>query len=78
MTIDSATVDNGSFDPCGIEVYDLDISEFTCEDVGFNSINVTIQDAEGNTSNCDVVIGVIGSEACDLPFSIAQYGNQCV
>ncbi|HKK76562.1 MAG TPA: HYR domain-containing protein [Saprospiraceae bacterium] len=65
--LDSSLVDNGSSDNCGIERYELDINEVDCNSVGYNLIRVIMQDAAGNQNNCEVVVGVVASEACNTP-----------
>ena len=51
-------VDNGSNDACGIEVLALDISSFSCADVGQNTVTLTVTDNNGNTSSASSTITV--------------------
>lgn len=52
-SIFASSVDNGSMDECGIDSRSLDQSSFTCENVGPNTVVLTVTDANGNTSTCN-------------------------
>lgn len=47
-----ADIDNGSNDACGIASLVLDITDFTCGDVGVNIVTLTVTDNNGNSTNC--------------------------
>ena len=49
-TITSEMINNGSSDACGIAELRLDVTEFSCEDVGANTVTLTVEDKNGNTS----------------------------
>jgi hypothetical protein len=51
-------VDNGSNDACGIESLSLDISNLDCSDVGGQSVTLTVEDENGNTSTCTAEVTV--------------------
>ncbi len=51
-------MDNGSIDDCGIEFLTIDISDFTCADVGPNTVRLTAIDFYGNSNFCDVTVTV--------------------
>jgi gliding motility-associated-like protein len=51
-------VDNGSSDNCGIASMELDVTEFTCEDVGKNPVKLTVTDVNGNTAEATAVVTV--------------------
>ena len=57
-------IDNGSSDNCGIATVSIDQTTFDCDQVGFNTVSVTITDNSGNQSVGTVVINVIASDAC--------------
>jgi hypothetical protein len=59
VTITPAQIDNGSFDASGIAVYLLDVSTFTCSDVGPNPVTLTIFDNNGNQASCDATVTVV-------------------
>ncbi|MBN2774858.1 MAG: HYR domain-containing protein, partial [Prolixibacteraceae bacterium] len=41
-------VDDGSWDACGIQSYDININEFDCSDIGSNPVFLTVTDVNGN------------------------------
>jgi hypothetical protein len=51
-------VDNGSSDNCGIKSLALDITDFTCADVGEVDVVLTVTDNNDNTSTCDATVTV--------------------
>lgn len=51
VTIDSSYVNDGSTDNCGISSITLSDYSFTCDDVGANSVTVTVQDESGNSED---------------------------
>jgi hypothetical protein len=51
-------VDNGSSDNCGIKSLALDITDFTCDDVGEVDVVLTVTDNNDNTSTCDATVTV--------------------
>ncbi|MCB0609481.1 MAG: HYR domain-containing protein, partial [Lewinella sp.] len=53
-----AAVDNGSNDACGIASLGLDITDFTCANVGSNPVVLTVTDVNGNTSTCSATVTV--------------------
>src|ERR1043165_5231109 len=57
-SITAADIDNGSTDACGITSSTLDISAFDCNNVGPNTITLTVTDVNGNTSTCTATVPV--------------------
>jgi hypothetical protein len=51
-------VDDGSSDACGIKSLALDITDFTCAEVGPNAVVLTVTDNNDNTSTCDATVTV--------------------
>ncbi|MBK7343366.1 MAG: HYR domain-containing protein [Saprospiraceae bacterium] len=51
-SITPAQIDGGSKDNCGIATLSLDQSDFTCSDVGNNTITLTAVDIHGNSNWC--------------------------
>ena len=69
-TIVAADVDNGSTDNCGIASMSIDVSAFTCANVGSpNNVTLTVNDVNGNSSTCVAVVTV---EDNVLPTAICQ------
>ena len=58
-SIDSSDVDNGSSDNCAIATITLDISNFTCADIGDNMVTMTVTDVSGNASTCNATVTVV-------------------
>ncbi|MEL6655337.1 MAG: T9SS type A sorting domain-containing protein [Bacteroidota bacterium] len=61
-TITAGQINDGSFDQCGSVSGALDITEFTCADVGDNTVTLTITDEEGNSSDCQATVTVEADE----------------
>ncbi|MEN0005755.1 MAG: hypothetical protein AAF798_16525, partial [Bacteroidota bacterium] len=58
-TITAAAIDNGSTAECSIASMQLDISTFTCDDLGENVVSLLITDEEGNGGSCGAVVTVV-------------------
>lgn len=57
-TITANDIDNNSSDLCGINNLSLDISSFSCDDVGDNTVTLTATDLAGNTNTCTAKVTV--------------------
>ncbi len=71
VSIIAADVDGGSADACGIASTSIDVTDFTCADIGPNNVTLTITDVNGNTSTCVAVVTVED----DMPPTIACPAN---
>ena len=58
VTVTAETIDGGSSDNVGITSFELNLSTFTCNDIGDNDVILTVFDAVGNSDSCDAVITV--------------------
>ena len=58
-SITPADIDNGSSDNCTIDTYSLDIDTFDCDDVGPNTVTLTVVDVNGNSANATAVVTVV-------------------
>ena len=59
VTLDASILDDGSFDPCGTIVsFTSNPSVFDCEDLGQNTVVVTVTDNNGNTTTCSATVTV--------------------
>ncbi|MCT8338557.1 HYR domain-containing protein [Flavobacteriaceae bacterium TK19130] len=78
-SITVADIDNGSTDNCGIASTDIDVADFTCADVGANTVTLTVTDVNGNTDTCTTTITVEDSVApvanCVAPFTVQLDGS---
>jgi len=52
-------MESGCYDACGIELLELSRYEFTCEDIGTNTVTMTAFDPSGNSSECEVTVTVV-------------------
>ena len=57
-TIVAADVDNASTDNCAVTATSIDVSAFTCPNVGPNNVTLTVEDAAGNSSSCVAVVTI--------------------
>jgi len=57
-SIVAADVDNGSSDNCGITSLTVDPSDFTCGNIGANTVTLTATDASANTATCSAIVTV--------------------
>ena len=58
-TITPADINNGSFDNCSISTTGLDITAFSCSEVGANTVTLTVFDINGNFSSETATVTVI-------------------
>ncbi|RKS89631.1 galactose binding lectin-like protein, partial [Flavobacterium limicola] len=57
-TIAPADIDNGSTDACGIDLLELDITSFTCVNVGPNTVTLKATDVNGNVATQTAIVTV--------------------
>ncbi|GEQ85771.1 hypothetical protein ULMS_12790 [Patiriisocius marinistellae] len=66
-TITVADIDNGSSDACGI-TSQVDITDFSCADIGDNTVTLTVTDSNGNSSICTTIVTIEDPlNSCNLP-----------
>ena len=51
-------IDNGSSDNIGIVSYTVDPNTFTCNELGENSVTLTVLDAAGNSDTCNAIVTI--------------------
>src|SRR5690606_9785089 len=56
-------VDNGSSDNCGIAERTLNITSFTCANVGANTVTLTVKDVNGNEASATATVTVVDNIA---------------
>lgn len=60
--IDLEDIDGGSVATCGFS-YDISQTEFGTDDIGENTVTLTITDASDNQSDCEATVTVLGEDA---------------
>ncbi|MCR9100370.1 MAG: HYR domain-containing protein, partial [bacterium] len=65
-TLMPAQIDDESNDACGIDALSLDVTSFTCADVGPQTVTLTVEDEHGNTSTCTATVTVEDNTAPSL------------
>ncbi|MEM0999315.1 MAG: hypothetical protein AAGN35_19820, partial [Bacteroidota bacterium] len=60
-TISAADVDGGSSDNCSISSTAIDVSSFTCSNIGSNTVTLTVTDGSSNSAACTSTVTVIDS-----------------
>jgi gliding motility-associated-like protein len=58
ISIEPADIDNGSTDNCGINTTSIDVTTFTCENIGENTVILTVTDVNGNSATGTTVVTV--------------------
>lgn len=71
-TVSASAVDDSSYDACGIASAILDRTDFSCEDVGENTVTLTVTDNNGNESTGTATVTVINDEPVIDAISIAE------
>ncbi|NCU03428.1 MAG: hypothetical protein GXC73_05520, partial [Chitinophagaceae bacterium] len=59
VSITAADIDNSSFDNCSIASYSLSKTEFTCSNVGANTVTLTVKDVNGNEASATATVTVV-------------------
>ncbi|RMA57656.1 HYR domain-containing protein [Ulvibacter antarcticus] len=59
-TITADDIDDGSSDNCEIDTITVSQTEFGCDDIGSNTVTLTVTDIYGNESECMAVVTVNG------------------
>lgn len=68
-SIEVMDINNGSMDACGISNIELSKLLFTCEDLGENTVIMTVTDNNGNTNTCAATVNILDDDnpCCDPP-----------
>ncbi len=57
-TITTSDIDNGSTDNCAISALSLDVTSFSCTDIGTNTVTLTATDVNGNSASNTATVTV--------------------
>ncbi|MBI9035223.1 MAG: T9SS type A sorting domain-containing protein [Bacteroidales bacterium] len=71
-SIITTDIDNGSTDNCAIATMSLDITDFDCDDIGPNTVILTVDDVNGNSNTNTAVVTVEDN----ITPTIVNPGNQ--
>ncbi len=81
VTILPSDIDNGSSDPNGPVTLSLDIDSFTCEDLGSNTVTLTVTDSTGYEAICTAIVtvedGVPPTITCPANITVSNDLGQC-
>jgi hypothetical protein len=59
-SVTAAQVNNGSFDNCGIATMTVSPANFNCNNIGSNTVILTVTDVNGNTNTRSAIVTVVG------------------
>ncbi|WP_405563527.1 T9SS type A sorting domain-containing protein [Polaribacter sp. Asnod6-C07] len=74
-TLKVSDIDDGSFDNCGIESYNLSKTNFTTDNLGENTIVFTVEDVNGNSTSVNVTVTVSQESLSTDNFQLKNYIN---
>jgi hypothetical protein len=59
-SVTATQVNNGSFDNCGIATMTVSPANFNCNNIGSNTVILTVTDVNGNTNTRSAIVTVVG------------------
>ncbi|MBX7240958.1 MAG: HYR domain-containing protein [Bacteroidia bacterium] len=74
-SITAAQIDNGSNDNCGVAGISVSPNQFTCANLGNNTVTLTVTDVNGNTATCNATVTIqdlIAPVLSGCPSNISQ------
>lgn len=69
LSLNPSDADDGSYDDCGIETLTMSQLNFSCDDLGSNSISFSVSDGFGNLASTPIVVTVLDTIA---PVTLGQ------
>ncbi|GEQ85770.1 hypothetical protein ULMS_12780 [Patiriisocius marinistellae] len=73
--ISEVDINNGSIDNCSIASISIDITSFTCADIGDNTVTLTVIDSSGLMSSCSTIVTVEDTVAPSINCPADQVGS---
>ena len=80
VTVLPGDIDDNSTDNCAIATYQIDglaSIDFTCADIGPNTVTLTVIDEAGRQNTCNATVNVLYSTSCPNP-TIANMGGATI
>lgn len=65
----AAAINNGSFDNCGLATITLSQTNFNCNNIGSNTVTLTVTDSSSNTNSCTSTI-IVSDTTDPVPFCV--------
>ncbi len=62
-SISADAINDGSYDNCDSVILSVSLSEFTCANLGENSVILSVSDPSGNASTCTAIVTVVDTIA---------------
>ncbi|MDO7170808.1 CARDB domain-containing protein [Mariniflexile sp. AS56] len=83
VSITADQIDNGSTDNCAIANFSLDITAFTCENIGENIVTLTVEDTSGNQHAATATVNVVdnlapNANARNISVTLDETGNASI
>ncbi len=85
ITIDGADVDGGSTDNCDASLtFEVDPDTFTCDDLGANTVTLTVTDGGNNSDMCTAVVtveenaGAVSAVCQDITIQLDDNGTAMI
>ncbi|MCA1800364.1 MAG: hypothetical protein LC650_03635, partial [Actinobacteria bacterium] len=76
VSIAATDIDNGSSDACGISGMSLDVTDFTCADIGDNTVTLTVTDNNTNSAAGTAVV-TVADNIDPLTPTLADVTGEC-
>ena len=82
-TLTATEIDKNSSDACSDITLSIPETIFTCDDIGDNTVTLTVTDESGNTDTADAVVNVVDTTdptvvAQDITVALDANGNACL
>ena len=78
VTFDGYDFDNGTFDNCGIDTIQAIPNNFSCSEIGANTVTIRVRDVNGNTTLTTAIANVLDTippQIINCPANIVEYAT---
>ncbi len=80
-SISPADIDDGSTDNCGIASMTVSPNTFDCDDIGDNTVVLTVTDINGNSSTCSTIVTIEDNQpptiTCPADITVSTDAGTC-